>query len=1399
MHVPLLYYLARAQAVLIEVAARAVIGVDDSTINNSLSLLRRGIIKFPQSVYLRLQYCHYLLRARNQTDAAANAIQQCERLHLDMDQAVKVLLLRREAVMQARAKQMQGNGNLGEGFNEIELKQRLIDAKALYLKCQKLMAEVWTILQKDSLRQDRSHGRKRRNQARVAAAALKAAGGGRGSNKVVPVDDKGKQQQQGVKKRSSRHRKASAVGDDGGRDTDVVDDVGDTKQAKPGIKHLQEALTATLAGATLSRVLVTLEKLRDLERKADALFEVLLVQCPDSPEVLHEYAQYVRGVKLDEAGARELDMRRDMAIVTKETAAKREVAASAALFVKRQYGADSDDSSSPSGSDSSTDEAPQQQVQQQQRPGSSSSNMPPSPSSATTNITPLQTRQSGLTIKVENKSPLRINIKDEAGDRDDDSGDSSSLEIDTASSRADNRRHRRRQKTDSNDETAAAVEADKSGGADEQSSHSSDSSSMQSAEHAVMKERKDMQMAVTARVKKLRYRLRVSSLLLLGVASALLWVFVSLAKDAEISTTDVDFGGRRRFGCAEIAFQSRQMHIAATKNDVYAFNNASARIMTICDVVGGINTVLSHERSVRTSRLRDFYDTGNVKVREVRSSATGSPGASVSGAVQEVVVSGSQAMERMLSAGLVIANSNMTAFAAYNKSNPATFPELFFALDNAAFVFRAMDTASILTLLETDNTVFICVLIAGCLCGAALVVEWMIVLNLFRPTVQEVFVELGTSAHRLGTLDRADRSAMASRFRAVQEEAETQAYNRRTEEQTERQRVKMHRLRGGNDNDRAEKEQATAAAKEVLRQQHSQQQQQQKQAVADWNGVASQQRISLATSSSLGSRFGQGAASVRFAAPEDIELSQGGSRQASFTTTTSSVIRQGLEPPTSKEPLDTSVMISGSGVNDASSTTESHQVAASIHRVDQTRQGVTSRLGLGSRYPTFAPIASLGASGASTLPNGNNSSNADINSNGAGGADDKKAARPSSAGDSSSHEGSGTEYDTDDSQGSKRDGEKGSNKNKNKNKTRSKTQQDRHDSNLRMSKDSMKRRTVLELWYYLCLGVVTCSFVIVFSLGYSSTVALSAAARLMNNITRRQGMLRGLTWLTLELVSCYDDDSGMCGGLQRVSTSEDSIRCYMNEMILAVEQVHNGDLLGSAGWDQAMASSKTIKTDWNTPCSLLTEQQDLYDLAKDLGVGAMKFDPRMNKFMFTRGVCLASPGELEGISSLSQNERTREELRKFSDSKCELFNSGDRQTMLGLARLIDDMLLNYRVLAYTSLKSASGVVSVPATAYGSVVRYTETSEEWSLGLIKGAMLMEATVFQTTLTNAIIVSSAYAVVALVALVQLFWLGNRVHGAIEDNIYVVSIVSRMLRAAAAHKKAVGGTKSARATWD
>ena len=113
--------------------------------------------------------------------------------------------------------------------------------------------------------------------------------------------------------------------------------------------------------------------------------------------------------------------------------------------------------------------------------------------------------------------------------------------------------------------------------------------------------------------------------------------------------------------------------------------------------------------------------------------------------------------------------------------------------------------------------------------------------------------------------------------------------------------------------------------------------------------------------------------------------------------------------------------------------------------------------------------------------------------------------------------------------------------------------------------------------------------------------------------------MQGMTWLSFELMQCGSSVTELCGGVQRVTSSSDSIRCYLGEMSVMAMQSHLALLDGSEGWARA-GRDMGIVSDWQSPCTVFTPEEDLFVASTNLGAGVGRTSDLMNQFSLSTGM-----------------------------------------------------------------------------------------------------------------------------------------------------------------------------------
>lgn len=594
------------KAALVEVRTRFLQwDTSPRALNVAEDILKKGLLMYPQSVYLRLHYITFLLSYRKNIDLAQLRFGEIKSLHIDFDLQFSVLRRRRDM---ERLRQATHLGKDIAGMDTIsyeELKKKVFEASAHHWRAITLMRQIWGVLAKsskvhrDNKKRGVGHNKKSRKSRRGAKGAGKVTmspvhagleqsnnnGNGNGKIDVIVSSMKKGSSWPGRGRREGNDNTNNVESDiEAGGWGDGSNDIVDAKKAQ---MERRENQAARLQG--IQEMIPYLEQLQKVEAAADKTYAYLLQRCKDSTDMLSDYALYLRNVKRSTQDAMIIEERRDALIASRE-----------------------------------------ENEQRRQRQ--------------------LAMRQSDNTSSDSDLSDEDDHEADKFGSRNRTNGKGGKLLDGQSSYRGGNDNG-----LQSDDERSGA-------------SSSSEESSYASSLGATSQQFRSVLMTKeSSRVRALKLRLRLVTLAILACMSTMFVMFLIYNARVTDEFMAINESGIRRYLSVQSIIGMRAMHMAALANDTTTFGVLSEGLLGAMDKMELFHNRIVHEQPVGYSRVARFYsDPGAVVMESQLDGSVHAVGITVDDALRRIVAHGRTVARTSISHFTTIDKSSPNSFREFH-------------------------------------------------------------------------------------------------------------------------------------------------------------------------------------------------------------------------------------------------------------------------------------------------------------------------------------------------------------------------------------------------------------------------------------------------------------------------------------------------------------------------------------------------------------------------------------------------------------------------------------------------------------------------------------------------------------------------------------------------------------
>ncbi len=236
------------------------------------------------------------------------------------------------------------------------------------------------------------------------------------------------------------------------------------------------------------------------------------------------------------------------------------------------------------------------------------------------------------------------------------------------------------------------------------------------------------------RVRALTLRLKVSTLSLTALAAIMFAIYVYFQAGLGTRIVSHFVSGARMAMAQDLAFKSRSLLIAATGGNATGVAVAREGVAKLSARLWAVSLSLTQDFPPLSGSLFTYLNDPSVPILV----------ASAAASTSQLQISPFELISSFAASARVIANASTTRLGAFAPTDPSTFPELYFVLQNSLGISRVIDQITGLLADEISAALMAIVAAVAAVAALIIVVEFAITFLLLRRSVEAIFAELAT-------------------------------------------------------------------------------------------------------------------------------------------------------------------------------------------------------------------------------------------------------------------------------------------------------------------------------------------------------------------------------------------------------------------------------------------------------------------------------------------------------------------------------------------------------------------------------------------------------------------------------------------------------------------------------
>eukprot|EP00294_Goniomonas_avonlea_P007734 CAMPEP_0114572710 /NCGR_PEP_ID=MMETSP0114-20121206/18452_1 /TAXON_ID=31324 /ORGANISM="Goniomonas sp, Strain m" /LENGTH=1798 /DNA_ID=CAMNT_0001759969 /DNA_START=409 /DNA_END=5806 /DNA_ORIENTATION=+ len=869
-------------------------------------------------------------------------------------------------------------------------------------------------------------------------------------------------------------------------------------------------------------------------------------------------------------------------------------------------------------------------------------------------------------------------------------------------------------------------------------------------------------MQQSQRVFRLKIQLQGCSLLLLGMLATIFSLYLFGLEDLQPVFISSNESGSRRYYTMEGGLMARNMHIAALNNNEKAFNESRAELIASMRDLAYIHNGLVHSYGTSLQRLEAFYNVPELTVTSA-----------LLDDVEKSMVNGDELVMRFVFMGQKVSKAPMARFLDFNHSNPMSFPEYFYLLENSLSSGEHMDTATIMYQVEANviedrivSMLFIC-------SSVAVVLEICLVLLVFRPSINTMFLEFNQSTSRFLAVPRQALKLLVQSSKASQSVAQRagsvlgSSSPRRHHDEHEDFPAEIEE--GGGDevrlNDEPEPEDTSPPngaaddkedkAEDKAESASNTDSAGPSEAVTPYTLPSSQPRVALSVrdfETVLSAKTRRPVPFLHHVAPIGPESPTKKAQPEIYTRRLSDTSLTDPPLPGSPAPSPSLAPIPGPPLPPFPKPGQlepMEALAPSPKLTMSPRTGFLRSSGLPSQrkevkfHSTKSTDPPPLVQHLQDLQAGEDNDRASVANFHAITASSPPTPVPSGvAGRQRFFLGALSSVTA--------------------------VFKDMFEM---VRSQRAKRKALLVFIYYTCLICISlCLFTLAY-MGWTEMNTIRSSANELNSAGRLRYLGRRLGYVAQELALSKSDHNLQNGFITHFRTTNRT-RCELNTAARAFYQTHYALLYGyDIGYEKVQRAHDWPDITTKTPCQPFTSHSDLFQQARELrgSVGRWKG----HEELYFEPNCLTEL-HFKASSVTMSNKRLKFFSDTFDKSLCTFYKQGDPAAIQGLHRLLEAVGLAY--LRFSKIDDER--LSKEHIDYQFATRYQEGSPELAMGMVKSFLYYQHEALTALQSNADVMAFLFAFVVLVLLVQYAILGRRIEALMGQNLMMILIMERLL---------------------